>query len=148
MSLRADLSRALADARDRAIASGDLQIPAGTPLPEVGLERPAHPEHGDWASNIAMQLAPVARSAPMKIAEAIVQHLGMPASVVDVAMAPPGFINLRLGPAGVAAQVGRIRDAGPSYGRGTVDAPRHINVEFVSANPTGPLHVGNARGAF
>ena len=148
MSLRADLSRALAEARDRAIASGDLTVPAGTPLPEVGLERPAHPEHGDWASNIAMQLAPAARTAPMKIAEAIVGHLGNPASVVDVAVAPPGFINLRLDPGWVAAQVGPIRDAGPSYGRGTVKVPRRINVEFVSANPTGPLHVGNARGAF
>src|SRR5688572_7476586 len=148
MSLRADLSRALADARDRAIASGDLTVPAGTPLPEVGVERPAHPEHGDWASNIAMQLAPAARAAPMKIAEAIVRHIGTLASVVDVAVAPPGFINRRLDPAWVAAQVGPIRDAGLSYGRGTVDGPRRINVEFVSANPTGPLHVGNARGAF
>src|SRR5688572_11850163 len=148
MSLRADLSRALADARDRAIASGDLTVPAGTPLPEVGLERPAQSEHGDWASNIAMQLAPVARTAPMRIAGAIVEHLGTPASVGDIAVAPPGFINLRLDPAWVAAQVGPIRDAGPSYGRGTVEAPRRINVEFVSANPTGPLHVGNARGAF
>ena len=148
MSLRAELSRALADARDRAIAAGDLSIPAGTRLPEVGLERPAHPEHGDWASNIAMQLAPAARQAPMKIAEAIVEHLGRPASVDDIAVAPPGFINLRLDPAWVAAQVGPIRSAGLSYGRGTVDVPRRINVEFVSANPTGPLHVGNARGAF
>ncbi len=148
MSLRADLSRALADARDRAIASGDLTVPAGTSLPDVGVERPAHPEHGDWASNIAMQLAPAARTAPMRIAEAIVGHLGTPASVADVTVAPPGFINLRLDPAWVAAQVGPIRDAGPTYGRGTVDEPRRINVEFVSANPTGPLHVGNARGAF
>ena len=148
MSLRADLSRALADARDRAIASGDLTVPADTSLPEVGLERPAHPEHGDWASNIAMQLAPAARTAPMKIAAAIVEHLGTHASIADISVATPGFINLRLDPGWVAAQVGPIREAGPSYGRGTVDAPRRINVEFVSANPTGPLHVGNARGAF
>ena len=148
MSLRADLSRALADARDRAIAAGHLAIPPGTTLPEVGIERPAHPEHGDWASNIAMQLAPIAHSAPMRIAEAIVTHLARPASVDDVAIAPPGFLNLRLDPAWVASQVGPIREAGPSYGRGTVDVARRINVEFVSANPTGPLHVGNARGAF
>jgi arginyl-tRNA synthetase len=148
MSLRADLSRALAVARDRAVEAGDLAVPAGTPLPEVGLERPAHPEHGDWASNIAMQLAPVARAAPMRIAESIIAHLDKPPSIGEIAIAPPGFLNIRLDPTWVAAQVGPIRDAGPSYGRGTVQAPRRINVEFVSANPTGPLHVGNARGAF
>ncbi|MBA2634255.1 MAG: arginine--tRNA ligase [Chloroflexi bacterium] len=148
MSLRADLSRVLADARDRAITAGDLVIPAPTPLPEVGLERPAHPEHGDWASNIAMQLAPVARSTPMRIAETIVAHLEKPASIDEIAVAPPGFLNIRLDPAWVAGQVGPIRDAGMSYGRGTVSDPGRINVEFVSANPTGPLHVGNARGAF
>ena len=148
MSLRDDLSRALAAARDRAIAARDLEIPSGTEVPEVGLERPAHPEHGDWASNIAMQLAPVARSAPQRIAGAILAHLEKPASIEEIVVAPPGFLNIRLDPGWVAAQVGPIRDAGPSYGRGTVDVPRHINVEFVSANPTGPLHVGNARGAF
>ncbi len=148
MSLRADLSRALAVARDRAIEAGDLAVPPGTQLPEVGIERPAHPEHGDWASNVAMQLAPVARAAPMRIAESIVAHLDTPPSIGEIAIAPPGFLNIRLDPAWVAAQVGPIRDAGASFGRGTVEAARRINVEFVSANPTGPLHVGNARGAF
>jgi arginyl-tRNA synthetase len=148
MSLRADLSRALADARDRAIAAGDLAIPAATPLPDIGLERPAKPEHGDWASNIAMQLAPVARSAPMRIAEAILAHLEAQPAIGEAVAAPPGFVNLRLDPAWVAAQVGPIRDAGPGYGRGGATHPQHVNVEFVSANPTGPLTVGNARGAF
>src|SRR5688572_13459406 len=98
MSLRADLSRALASARDRAIAAGDLAVPAGSALPEIGLERPANPDHGDWASNIAMQLAPVARAAPMRIAESIVAHLERPPSVASVAVAAPGFLNLRLDP--------------------------------------------------
>ncbi len=148
MSLRADLSRALADARDRAIAAGDLAIPPGRSLPEIGLERPANQEHGDWASNVAMQLAPVARAAPMRIADVIVANLERPPSVAEVAIAAPGFVNLRLDPAWVAAQAGPIRNAGLSYGRDSVAAPRRFNVEFVSANPTGPLHVGNARGAF
>jgi arginyl-tRNA synthetase len=148
MSLRADLSRALADARDRAIAAGDLTVAADTPLPEIGLERPAKPEHGDWASNIAMQLAPVARSAPMRIAEAILAHLQPQPAIREAVAAPPGFVNLRLDPAWVAAQVGPIRDAGPGYGHGRVTDALHVNVEFVSANPTGPLTVGNARGAF
>ncbi len=148
MTLRDDLRQAIADARDRAIADGVLVIPDGTTLPSIGLERPAKPEHGDWASNVAMQLAPVARAAPMRIAEAIAAAFGSQPSVLAVSVAPPGFLNIRLDPSWVAGQVGAIRDAGPSYGRGTAANPRRINVEFVSANPTGPLHVGNARGAF
>ena len=148
MSLRADLSRSLADARDRAIAAGDVLIPDGAALPEIGLERPANPEHGDWASNLAMQLAPVARAAPMRIAEAIVAHLAPHPAIASVEVAAPGFLNLRLDETWVGDQVEPIRSAGMSYGRGTATDPRRINVEFVSANPTGPLHVGNARGAF
>jgi arginyl-tRNA synthetase len=148
MTFRADLTRAITEARDRAIAAGALTISSDTPLPEVSIERPAHPEHGDWASNVAMQLAPVARAAPLRIAEAIERHLGAPPGIAAVEIAAPGFLNFRLDPEWVAAQVGPIREAGPSYGRGTVPHPRRINVEFVSANPTGPLTVGNARGAF
>jgi arginyl-tRNA synthetase len=148
MTLRGDLIRALADARDRAIADGSLAVAADAVLPEVGLEQPAKAEHGDWASNVAMQLAPLARAAPMRIAATIVDHLERPPSIADVSVAPPGFLNFRLDATWVAAQVGPILDAGHAYGRHTADDPRRFNVEFVSANPTGPLHVGNARGAF
>ena len=148
MSLRADLTRAIAAARDRAIAAGDLAVPDGAELPAIGLERPAKPEHGDWASNVAMQLAPLARSAPMRIAENIVAHLDRLPAVAETSLAAPGFLNLRLDPGWVASQVEPIRRAGGSYGRDTATEPQRINVEFVSANPTGPLHVGNARGAF
>ena len=148
MSLRADLTAAIAAARDRAIAAGVLTIPPGAELPAIGLERPAKPEHGDWASNAAMQLAPVARSAPMRIADTLVTHFERPPSVAEISIAAPGFLNLRLDPGWVAAQVEPIREAGREYGRDTASEPRRINVEFVSANPTGPLHIGNARGAF
>lgn len=148
MSLRADLARAIADARDRAIADGGLSGANDAPLPDVGLEKPANPDHGDWASNVAMQLAPVLRAAPMRIAGAIIDRFERPPSVASIAAAAPGFLNFRLDPAWVAGQVGPIRSAGAAYGRGTAAGPRRINVEFVSANPTGPLHVGNARGAF
>src|SRR6188474_2875857 len=110
MSLRADLTAAIAAARDRAIAAGELTIPDGAELPPIGLERPANPEHGDWASNAAMQLAPVARSAPMRIAETLVAHLDRPASIAEVSIAAPGFMNLRMDDAWVAAQVEPIRD--------------------------------------
>jgi arginyl-tRNA synthetase len=148
MSLRDDLVHAIATARDRAIASGAIAVPADVTLPSIGMERPANPDHGDWASNVAMQLAPTARTAPMRIAQTIVDHLERPASIASVEVAPPGFLNLRLDPAWVAAQVGAILEAGAGYGHTTAESPRRINVEFVSANPTGPLHVGNARGAF
>ncbi len=148
MTLRADLTRAIAEARDRAIASGTISVADGASLPEIGIERPANPEHGDWASNAAMQLAPVARAAPLRIADAILEHFEPPPSIASIAAAPPGFLNLRLDPTWVAAQVGEVLAAGTRYGRGTVAQPRRINVEFVSANPTGPLTVGNARGAF
>jgi arginyl-tRNA synthetase len=148
MSLRADLIRALGEARDRAIAAGDLSVTPGADLPVIGLERPDKAEHGDLASNAAMQLAPVARAAPMRIAEALVAHLERPPSVADVEIAAPGFLNIRLDSGWLAAQVDPIRAAGSAYGRSTVAQPHRVNVEFVSANPTGPLTIGNARGAF
>ena len=148
MSVRTEITRAIADARDRAAASGALTIGDDGSVPAVGLERPANPDHGDWASNAAMQLAPVARAAPLRIAEALLEHFEPPPSVAEVSVAPPGFLNFRLDPAWIAAQVGPILDAGESYGHGTASEPKRINVEFVSANPTGPLTVGNARGAF
>jgi arginyl-tRNA synthetase len=148
MSLRSDLARAIADARDRATRTGALTIPADASLPPIGLERPANPDHGDWASNAAMQLAPIARTAPMRIAQAVLEHFEPPPSIAEASVAEPGFLNFRLDREWVAAQVGPIIAAGAGYGRGTADRRRNVNVEFVSANPTGPLHVGNARGAF
>jgi arginyl-tRNA synthetase len=147
-SLRDALIGAITSARDAAVAAGDLRAPEGAPLPPVGLERPARPEHGDYASNAAMQLAPVARDAPMRIAETLARHLGTPEGLAAVEVAPPGFLNLRLDPAWVAGRVTEIRAQGLAFGRARAAKPRRINVEFVSANPTGPLTVGNARGAF
>ena len=109
-------------------------------LPPIGLERPANPDHGDWASNAAMQLAPVARAAPIRIAETLLEHFERPASVAEVSVAAPGFLNFRLDP-GMGGGPGR---PDPRCGRrrtaaGPASEPRRINVEFVSANPTGPL---------
>jgi arginyl-tRNA synthetase len=148
MSLRAALIGAIADARDRAIAAGAVTPAADAALPEIGIEQPANPDHGDWASNAAMQLAPVLRAPPMRIAEAIRDHFDPPPAVAELSVAAPGFLNFRLDPRWLGAQVAAIRAAGPAYGHGATAAARRINVEFVSANPTGPLHVGNARGAF
>ncbi len=147
-SLRADLRAAVEAARDRAEAAGELGRPDGAAWPAISLERPGRPEHGDYATNAAMQLAPVVRDAPMRIAETLKRHLGLPPGVSEVSVAPPGFLNMRLDPAWVAGQVGAILSAGASFGGVRAEHPRKINVEFVSANPTGPLTVGNARGAF
>jgi arginyl-tRNA synthetase len=148
VSLRDALIGAITAARDAAVAAGELRPPEGATLPPVGLERPGRPEHGDYASNVAMQLAPLVRDAPLRIAETLRTHLGTPDGVAQASVAPPGFLNLRLDPTWVAGQVTRIRAEGDAYGRVRVASRRRINVEFVSANPTGPLTVGNARGAF
>ena len=147
-SLRDDLRAAVEAARDRAEAAGDLRRPEGVAWPAIGMGRSARPEHGDYASNAALQLAPVARDAPMRIAETLQRHLGLPPGVAEVNVAPPGFLNIRLDPAWVAGQVATVLSAGSGFGQVRVAEPRKINVEFVSANPTGPLTVGNARGAF
>jgi arginyl-tRNA synthetase len=146
MSLRAALRRAISDAIERAAASGDLTLSA--PVPMFSVERPAKAEHGDWATNAAMQLAPLARMAPMRIADAIIADLRPPDGIAGTSVAAPGFINFVIDPQWLSDQVGAILAAGQAFGR--TDAPRRerINVEFVSANPTGPLTVGNARGAF
>ena len=147
-SIRDALRAAVEEARDRAEAAGDLRRPEGAAWPPISLEHPGRPEHGDYATNAAMQLAPVVRDAPMRIAETLKKHLGLPTGVAEVSVAPPGFLNMRLDPAWVAGQVAAILEAKSAFGQVRTERPRKINVEFVSANPTGPLTVGNARGAF
>jgi arginyl-tRNA synthetase len=147
MSLRRDLLAALLEARDRARSDGALDIPADVDPPAIAIERPSNPEHGDLSTNIAMQLAPVARAAPARIAAALLERFERPASIADVAVAPPGFINFRVDAGWVASQVSAIR-SGEAIAMADGTPRETVNVEFVSANPTGPLHVGNARGAF
>src|SRR5438477_3641278 len=147
-SVREVLRAAVEAARDEAIARGDLTIPHASELPAVRIERPARAEHGDYATNAAMQLAPMARMAPMRIAAALVAAVHRPEAMASAEVAPPGFINIRLEAGWVASQVGAMLSAGAGYGRVPVGRPRSVNVEFVSANPTGPLTLGNARGAF
>jgi len=119
----------------------------------VTIERPADPSFGDFASNIAMKLAKPYKRAPMEIARAIAAHVvttaadpASPIAAVDVA--PPGFLNLRLADGHLAAVAVRILREPSTWGHVVAAHPEHVNVEFVSANPTGPLHIGNARGAF
>jgi arginyl-tRNA synthetase len=148
MTLRDELRAAIEAARDRAVAAGELALPEAAMLPQPGVERPALAEHGDYATNAAMQLAPLARSSPLAIAEILVRHLAPPSAVGETTVERPGFINWRLDPAWVAGQVPAILAAGPEWGRTNGLAAERFNVEFISANPTGPLHIGNGRGGF
>jgi arginyl-tRNA synthetase len=160
---RERVREAVATAWARAVASGALpaSTPDGVDLPPVLIERPAKPEHGDLATSLAMKLARPYRMAPLRIAEAIAAELtaeieagaGVEAAfagspIASVEVAPPGFLNLRLADAALEELIAGVLANPAAWGRARAARPRHVNVEFVSANPTGPLHIGNARGAF
>jgi arginyl-tRNA synthetase len=117
---------------------------------EIILERPKQANHGDFASNLAMQLARELKTNPRQIAERLLRELPSSPSVAKVEIAGAGFINFTLTPAARTAVVATVLAAGQDFGRGIVGAgktARRLQVEFVSANPTGPLHVGHGRGA-
>jgi arginyl-tRNA synthetase len=122
---------------------------AGLPDADPDLERPRQPEHGEWATTLALRLAKPARLAPREIAQSVLDHLDVPEQVAQVEIAGPGFINFRLSPAYYAGLVRRVVAEQDAFGRQRLDDDRRerINVEFVSANPTGPLHVGAGRWA-
>ena len=115
---------------------------------EFVLERPRDADHGDLATNLAMVLARRERANPRKTAERVLAELQLPPDLVErTEIAGPGFINFWLSEDQLAAAHRRIIEEGPAYGRSTFGAGIKVNVEFVSANPTGPLHVGHGRGA-
>jgi arginyl-tRNA synthetase len=116
---------------------------------EIHLERPRDPGHGDFSSNLALQIARALKENPRKIAERLVHELPRSAWVLKAEAAGAGFINLTLAPAAKTAVVPLVLARGDDYGRGGLGAkpPGKVQVEFVSANPTGPLHVGHGRGA-
>lgn len=121
---------------------------AGLPAHDVALERPKDPDHGDWATSVALRLAKPAQRAPRDIAEAIVTHMPRLDDVAAMDVAGPGFVNIRLAPRYFADLVTRILDDAQAFGVRTASQDSvHVNVEFVSANPTGPLHVGAGRWA-
>jgi arginyl-tRNA synthetase len=111
------------------------------------IERTRDATHGDFASNIAMQLAKAAKRKPRELAQAIVAALPASDLVAKVEIAGPGFINFFVSPAGYQQELLRVLDEGAAYGRSRMGAGQRVIVEFVSANPTGPLHVGHGRHA-
>lgn len=138
------LREKILEALGRAVSAGDL--PA-EPIPGFIIEVPANRQNGDFSSNAAMASARAFKKAPRQIAEAIVSHMDLNGTYFDrCEVAGPGFLNFFLGPAFYAAVVSGVLDEGENYGRTDHGAGKKILVEFVSANPTGPMHIGNARG--
>jgi len=150
-SLREQVSQAIEAARERIRA----EQPAANEPTDVSseVERPADASRGDFASTVALKLARPLRRAPLEIAKAIAEHVATTAAdpdspIASVEVAAPGFLNIRLSDHALAGVTRRILAEPATWGRTAAAQPEHVNVEFVSANPTGPLHIGNARGAF
>jgi arginyl-tRNA synthetase len=143
--MKNELAQLIRDALS-ALHADDL-LPAEALDIDIQVERGRDREHGDFATNTAMRLAKAARRPPRQIAEALVSRLPAHEYVERAEVAGPGFINFFLTPAAAFAVVREILDAGDGYGRSRIGEGRRILVEFVSANPTGPLHVGHGRGA-
>ncbi len=129
---------------EQAYAKGEL---ASGQFPAVVVETPAHAEHGDFASNVAMQLAKLEKKSPRVVAEILVQHLAAADTFDKVEIAGPGFINFYLKGALWRQALGEIDRVGAEYGKSRIGNGEKVQVEFVSANPTGPLHIGHGRGA-
>ncbi len=138
------LTELLMQAASEAQQQGKLPSVA---LPEVAVERPQNPEHGDYASSLPLKLARATNVDPLAIAKDIV-GLIVPAPEIDaITVAPPGFINFTLKADWLTKQVDAILEAGDSYGDIDMGQGKRVQLEFVSVNPTGPLHVGHGRGA-
>lgn len=129
------------------MAQGDLALADGAALPEVRIERPKNREHGDWATNVAMQLAKKVGRAPRDVAAVVQDRLQGTPGVAAVDVAGPGFLNITLDAAAAAGIARTVVEQGEAFGRADSLAGTSINLEFVSANPTGPVHLGGTRWA-
>lgn len=142
--IKDDINALVGQAISAALAAG--QLPELV-IPEISVERPAKPEHGDYAVSVAMKMARTARMNPLKIAEIIKANLAPTDYITAVEIAAPGFINFRLDEAWLKNQVKGVLDQGGTYGNVALGQQSRVQVEFVSANPTGPITIGSARNA-
>jgi arginyl-tRNA synthetase len=140
----AELTEVVTAAIRAAVTAGELDV---TPPDSVVIDRPKNPEHGDYATNAALQLAKPAGRPPREVAEIIANRLRDDAAIDAVDIAGPGFLNIRLSNAAHGEIARTVVRAGTDYGRSDVLAKERINLEFVSANPTGPPHLGHTRWA-
>ncbi len=145
MNLFAEIKTLVDESLAAMAAEGAL--PAGLDLASVAVEPPRDPAHGDMATNAAMVLAKPAGRKPREIAEPLAERLAADPRVTEATVAGPGFLNLRLAPSAWQGVVAAALAAGPDFGRSAAGQGSRVNVEYVSANPTGPLHVGHTRGA-
>ena len=140
----AELSAAVRGALAAAVAAGELSVD----LPdEVRLDRPRQRDHGDWSTNLALQLAKQAGIAPREVATRLAARLGELPGVKSVEVAGPGFLNIVLDAAAAGELARTVVEAGQAYGSSQTLTGQRINLEFVSANPTGPIHLGGTRWA-
>ena len=132
------------DALGRAVAEGELPEEA---IPAFNIEIPANRDNGDYSTNLAFVCAKAFRCAPRKIADAVAKHIDLNGTYFsDCSVAGAGFINFTLAGEFYADVLLDIKNSGENYGRSDYGKGKRVNVEFVSANPTGPMHIGNARG--
>lgn len=144
MTIRESLEVVLHQALTSAVQAGELPLDE-VPLPT--LERPREEDHGDWACTVAMRLARAARMNPRAIAQILVDNLPENNLIESVEIAGPGFINLTLANAVFQNVVIEVREQGSDYGKSSLEHPCKVDLEYVSANPTGPMHVGHGRWA-
>ncbi len=142
--IKNDIIRLIEKTIEKAQTEGDLPP---FDLPPIPLEHPKQEQYGDYATSVCLQLARPARLAPLKIAETVTKHLPPTDYLAKVEVAPPGFINITLHQGWLVRQVEEIIAAGESYGNIDLGQGRQVQVEFVSANPTGPLTIGAGRNA-
>lgn len=142
-----ELSSQIRAALLSSIDRGDISLSADQVPAQIKVERPRQREHGDWSTNVAMQLAKKAGMKPRDLAQLLADQLTELEGITGVEIAGPGFINIRLA-ANAAGELARtIVNAGSEFGRGETLAGHNINLEYISANPTGPLHIGHTRWA-
>ncbi len=140
-----ELAAAIRACLEGAVAAGEIALDGDAPIPTV--ERPKDPAHGDWATNVAMQVAKAAGMAPRAIAETLATRLAAHPGIASADVAGPGFLNIRLDAAAAGELARTIVEQGEKYGRATTLTGLTVNLEFVSANPTGPIHLGGTRWA-
>ncbi|MEE0343929.1 MAG: arginine--tRNA ligase [Eggerthellaceae bacterium] len=144
MTIRESLEAVLYQALSSAVQAGALPLEE---VPQPTLERPREEGHGDWACTIAMRLAKAARMNPRQIAQILVDNLPENELIETVEIAGPGFINLTLANSVFQNVIAEVRAQGSDYGKSTLPKPCKVDLEYVSANPTGPMHVGHGRWA-
>lgn len=145
MTLREQVEEVVDAALSAAVADGSLPLEE---VPAAALERPRDAANGDWASTVALRAAKAAHMKPRDVAEAVVSHLPKNDLIASTEIAGPGFVNIRLTNAALASVIAEARREGMDFGRGEAPANAgRINLEYVSANPTGPMHVGHGRWA-